>query len=827
MEAQQKNLGTAAEAVAAAVLVGAPLALGAVHLSVSLVVAAFGCLSFLLLALSLRGRRLHVGWLAPLLLLVNVVAALQLLPLPPGLVGLLAPETAALYQAAGVKGWHPLSLDAAATAAEVAKGIGWLCLFVVLQHRAGESKRARKRIFAYVAGAAALVALVGLGNWVVGEKQSLLGLYEFSGTKPFLSTFGNTNNLSGFLNLGGLLALGLAAQADRIQWRVAWGAVFLACVGGSILTASRGGAMALLAGLLLLPILGWGSRARKSEGSAESWRSWATIGGATAVASAIAWWLYSEFPRLLREVASLLDFNVADEQGKLEAYKIAWDAALAHPFFGIGRGAFHSVQALYLSQPWRVTFTHAENEPLQALAELGLPVGALLVLGFAAAWLGLVRRGRLSWAEAGAAAGAFALLLQNLVDFSLQSAAGLALLALFAHHVRREVRVRFAPVLACAVAAPLLVGLAGARAWPEIDRVGETLVAFGADQAIPFDHVEAELRAAWAERPAWYLPAEIAAARAAAEEDGAKRALPWVNQLLRLNPQAGSGHLLAGETLARLGAKGQALAEFRTAASLGRPSIERVLAWWPDDAEAVRAGVPAASQAALVAAGPVEKSGQRALAIELLERIEEPDLRVLGRLFWLRRAEGDHEAALALAERLRPLEEQPARALALQALALRALQRPDDARARYEEALGLDRRSTDALFGLAELEIEQKRYAEAIETLERIPVAAHAGAQNTRHWLRSRAFRADKSLLKARDELRLLVGRVPDNQWYRLTLVDVLLDLGQLDEAATTLEPLADWDRADGARKRLAQLVDSKRQREMELLEQRLLGTTP
>ena len=136
---QNEKLGLAAESTAAIALVGAPLAIGAVHLPVVLAVSALGCLALLLLALSLRGHRLHVGWLAPLLLAIDAIVLAQLLPLPHGLVAAIAPRTAELYSAAGVTSWHPLSLDPAATAAEAAKGIGWLSIFAVLQHRAAAS----------------------------------------------------------------------------------------------------------------------------------------------------------------------------------------------------------------------------------------------------------------------------------------------------------------------------------------------------------------------------------------------------------------------------------------------------------------------------------------------------------------------------------------------------------------------------------------------------------------------------------------------------------------------------------------------------------------
>ena len=60
-----------------------------------------------------------------------------------------------------------------------------------------------------------------------------------------------------------------------------------------------------------------------------------------------------------------------------------WSPALQlvrdYPLTGIGRGAFGTVYPAYKTEPELVTFTHLENEWLQAPVELGLPAGLLLV----------------------------------------------------------------------------------------------------------------------------------------------------------------------------------------------------------------------------------------------------------------------------------------------------------------------------------------------------------------------------------------------------------------------------------------------------------------
>lgn len=810
----------AAEIVALVTLAGAPLALGAVHLAVALSVAVLGCVSLLLLVLGNRGHRIRTSWLAPVLLVIATTMALQLIPLPPSLAGAIAPANHEIYTAAGVDGWHPITLDAAATARKFARGLGWIAIFLVLQHRSTESKSARRRVLRAVAGSATAAALIGFGHLLGGEKQTLFGLYTFAGPKTFLSTLGNANHLSGFLNLGGLVALGLAAHAQKRERRIGWALAFLGCAAGSVLTASRGGTMALVAGLVLLPVLGIDSRERKASGERdEGWRSWATIAGSIVAACVAAWWIYDQLPRLLREMATVFQFDVEAEEGKLQAYKIAIDAVRAHPFLGIGRGAFETVQALYVSKPWGITFTHAENEPLQALAELGIPVGALWVGGIAIAWLGLVRRGRYSWAEAGAAAGGFALLLQNLVDFSMQYAPGLALISLLAYRPKREVRLPSAPL---AAVVPVLVGIGSVHAFPDLKTDTDRLLALGEHASLP--EVDAAARDVWARRPAWYLPADVAATRALAVKDTGA-ALKWTNELLRLQPEAGRGHLLAAEAFAQRGVKKQAIAEYRRAAALRTPTIERVIARWPDPAVLLDA-VPSDADATLQALWPLEKAGFRGVAIDAAERAlvttpEEP--RILGRLYWLRMAEKQYDQALTLAQRLRKAEPEKAAHVALEARTLVALGRRDEARALYDEAEKLDHQDQNTIFWRAELELEDKKPDAALQVLDRLALTAGDGAQANRHWLRARALRALGQQLKARDELRLALRRSPTNKWYAITLADVLLDLNQLDEAAKTLEPLAEDPSANNVRTKLEKLRADAGARQEELQRARII----
>jgi len=869
-----------AEGIAAAALVSAPLALGMAHLSSTLAVSALGWLSLLVLAIARGGRLPRPGLVAGVLLAVSAAIALQLVPLPPGALAIVSPEHERITKIAlgSLDGWRPLTLDVPATCAELAKWLGWSGVAWVFRHRAATSRGARGRVRLYLAGAAALVAAIGLAHFAAGEKRSLFGLYEFRASNAFRSTFGNSNHLAGFLNLGGLLALGMSAAAERARGRIGWAVVFVACAAGTFLSASRAGFVALLAGLLVFGAIRVASR-RVREG----WAGWLTVGGTSAAAAGVAAWIYLQFPSLLREIATLLDLDPGNEEGKLEALMSGWRAAQGSWLTGVGKGAFETVGRLYQEKPFPgIWFTHVENEPVQLLAELGIPAGSVVLLATAAAWLALAWRGRRSWAEAGAAAGAFALLLQNLADFSLQHASGLALVAVLSIAPERkrrgerrlggdagasgsearlrgdaapeggEARLRgdAAPERdearfrggwaesrplrsafrlfgsrgwgAAVVAAGAMLFTWGAVAsWPGLDADGARLLATAKDASLP------ELKAAAARasslRPGDYLPADLVATRLLSEGD-AKEALPWINRLRFLQPFGPRGHLLAGEALAQLGRGRQALLEYRMAARLGLPTIAEVVARFPDS-EAILLATPVEPGPARAAALKLAQLDRRgdgiAVATRALEKAPE-DEGLLGALFWLRTGAKELDEALALASKRRALYPDSENAWADEASTLSRLKRGDEARALYEEGLQRLPGAPSLVFGLAQLDLQEKQPDQALATLGRLRLAIPAGTRATYHSLRAQAFRAQRSLIKARDELRLAVRLAPDREWLGIQLADVLLALGRVDEAAAEVERLGDSAAATAARDRVAKQAASERESKDALERERL-----
>lgn len=798
-----------AEGLAASALCLAPLALGMVHLPAILAISALGGLSFAILVVAKGSAPLRLGWFGWALLALAFVPLLQLLPLPQGLVRLLAPETARVLETSlGPDcGPRPLSLDLGATWAALVKALGMASVAAVLQHRAQTDRRARRRLRLYVVGTTAVVVLLGLGHFLAAERQTFLGLYAFRAAHHFRSSFGNANHLAGFLSLGGLVALGMAVHVHAWKQRLLHLAVFLGAGAGVFLSASRGGFLAFVAALFLFVALAGSARA---SGTVAPWKRWLTLGVATSLATGIAAWIYVEFPRALREIQTLLSVSPETEAGKVEAARTAWEAAKAHWLTGIGRGAFESAGTLHQPRPFpRVWFTHAENEPLQALAELGLPLGGLLVMAFALAWLGVARRGQRSFAEAGVAAGLFALALQNLVDFSLQGAAGLSFAALLAHPSSRSFVAP--PWLARGIAAAglLAVGCGSALAWPGLEAENRRLADYDPPHA---EALEAEVMRALRRRPADWVAVDRMATHLLYEEDDPAAALPWINRALLLYPQNGRGHAMAGEALARLGRHRQARWAFQAAEERGVPTVDDLLDWYEDPEELLQA-VPADPQRAAAASDRLLRRGQTEVAREALQRAlarHPEDLHLLRSLYAVEMRRGAHAEALEIARTLRAREPEQRTAWSREAQALGRVGAFDEARALYEEGVRRFNGHASLVFAWASLELSQKRPDAALAALDRLPPTTKREVRLRYHELRARAFRQKNELLRTRDELRMAVRLAPDAQRLRISLADVLSELGEFSAAARQLEGLdPDVPAVQAARQRV-----EKRRRE-------------
>lgn len=638
-------LERALQGVIAILLLGAALPLGGLPLWAVVGSAAFASASLLL-----SWRAAPSAWwglLGPAWLLAGLAAytGLQSLPLPISLLRRLAPNTADVWSRALLPvgeslSLASLSLDPGASSIEAAKYASYAIAFIFAATLA--RARSSHTVLRYVALAGVVVALATLGHQIVSAK-SVFGLYEprFPSGVYRVGPILNPNHLAGYLNLSALVALGLAMSPREGSWRWVFGVAAVVCIGVSVRSASRGGLVALLAGLVVLGVLAARARPGSDQPPVSRLFGVAAIFGALLGGVGLA--ALGIDDALRRE---LLDTDT----GKVDLVRASTGLLPRHWGWGVGRGAFESA-----FEPYRpiaslhVVFTHPENLPLQWLSEWGL-VGAAGMVGFG--WF-FLRPGKLgllgSATHAGAGAGVAAIVLHNLLDFSLELpgpavACTVVLGALWGASNRRRAGASDEPspatrawarwerraIPSFAVMTALFGVLAFARGAPPVaasrDELQAAFNAVGSGEKAQAE-LDALLRARLERHPADYFAPMIGAASAlrAGGNPG-----PWIQRALELGPSVGRVHLLLAEILVRRGALAQALFELRLAAeceSTLAPRVARTALGWTRDVERLAA----LAQPGVAGAATLDALAHQALALGELELAQVLSLRAVER----------------------------------------------------------------------------------------------------------------------------------------------------------------------------------------------------
>ncbi|MGM0574765.1 MAG: O-antigen ligase family protein [Myxococcota bacterium] len=466
---------------------GAPLAIGSVHLSARLALVVLLLVAFLWNAahLAMRGERLQVGAIGGALLLLLGWTLLQWIPLPASVIAVVAPESweaqLATARALGVDppSSAPISHDGPLTAA------AWLTLlaptlaYLTVANLRGA--RQRRRLLQAIVVIGLFVLAVGLIQALLGA-TTIFGLYRptaYVGEQLLMTSFVNPNHAGALLVLGACVALGIwgdlvAYEPSRAPLPMA---AFLALSVGVLATMSRANAVAWAFGCLIIGLLHlrtWpvAERPRWLRGRMATARLLLLVG----VPATLGLLLIGS-DRWLAELATLADWERhTTERGHVTFWAIALDVARDHPWLGVGHGAFPAAAAEHV-RTWQMGFAHhAHNLVLQGVAEWGLPIallaGGLLVVGCGSRALVAIRRG--DALAIGVAVGLGALVLQNQFDFSiwipgvgLPAAVAAGWLSRYTDSTRRvwSSRPHHRAGLLAAIALVGAVGLTAADAW--------------------------------------------------------------------------------------------------------------------------------------------------------------------------------------------------------------------------------------------------------------------------------------------------------------------------------------------------------------------------
>ncbi|MFV3131443.1 O-antigen ligase family protein [Niveispirillum sp. KHB5.9] len=329
-------------------------------------------------------------------------------PLWAGVAGALAPEQAV----AGRIGLSPSAAFAGILRLLCYAGIVWLAFL-----HAGSRRRAW-RLVDLLALAGAAYALYGLWVQVTGAR-SILWMEKWAYQDVLTSTFVNRNSYATFAGLGILCALTSVLRRlsdeegvirplrnfDRTTGLYALGG--LAMVLALAATESRGGMLAMIAGLAAYPVLlflaGRPARQRLVLG---------LVLGLGAVGLMMV---------LIGLVPATPGGDIADRQ---RIYRTVAGLIAERPWLGHGLGSFPAVMAMARTPDIAQVWTEAHQTYLEQALELGIPAACLLLLAIlslaAHCLLGRDRRPNDRLLRALALSATLLVAVHATVDFSMQ-----------------------------------------------------------------------------------------------------------------------------------------------------------------------------------------------------------------------------------------------------------------------------------------------------------------------------------------------------------------------------------------------------------------------
>ena len=390
----------------------AAIGIGGVHRET---IASVAVMALLALGLSSwKAPKIATDGVTWLLVGLGAVTALQLLPLPFAWVASLAPPTAATAESAAralgqaTPEWLPLTLDPQQTTLMLMWSVAVLAAYIAAHRLAKRQSRGAALLLA-IPIIGVVVVLIGLAHGAVGT-QKLFGVYtpvvreytRFS-TSMVLTTFLNPNHLAAFLNLGAPIALGQAATPGiSVRQRFLWLVAFLLLGAGLGLTASRAGILTGGAAVVFM-LLSQGGPGIRVTGAI------AAVVGLLVVAA-------GPLPGELGKLATSAGVVDLTDRGM---HQLGLEVVGRWPWAGVGRGAFGLAHTQVNDGITRFTVSNPHNVLLQLVCDYGLVVGGAALLLGAALLVAPLRRALQNPLHRGAAAGLCAVIVHNMVDFSL------------------------------------------------------------------------------------------------------------------------------------------------------------------------------------------------------------------------------------------------------------------------------------------------------------------------------------------------------------------------------------------------------------------------
>lgn len=501
---------------------------------------------------------------AKVLLSVGVVlcayTALQLVPMPLGLLHKIAPANADVWERTfapfreAAPRYAPLTLDPPATRVALLRGMTYLLVFIAglkVSARTGGNVFVLKLLVFSVAAMAVLAVV----HPALGQSR-VFGFYnpETPHSPRHTAPLLNSNHLAGYLNIGACLALNAMLHRKPPLPRSILGVLLGLLIITNIYAASRGGSAALVMGLAIVLIMHRGETAAHKRGGYAG-----TVMGVLGFAF-LAMLGVASFDQAAHELGDR-------DLSKFQLFRDTFPLVKAFPFWGTGRGAFESAFGAFRYGHGHVVFTHPENVILQWVSEWGLIVAIPSLL--AVAWSLRPRETSRSPGASGAFAALAALALQNMVDFSSEVPGVMVAASLCAALLTRRTTLdssdsraatwgwRGAQVLTAALCVVCFLARNG-----ELFREQRALRLRVLEAPKNREALHASLRAAMKRHPAEAYFSYLGGLRATMAQD--ESPIPWASRCLEQSPVYGRAHLLVAWALRRNN-PAQARLEYRLA----------------------------------------------------------------------------------------------------------------------------------------------------------------------------------------------------------------------------------------------------------------------
>jgi O-antigen ligase len=351
-----------------------------------------------------RQLRLGGGWLAWPILGLLLLGIFQLLP-----TGLTGRETITLHQFATTQAVIRIAASLA---------------FYLLAASFLNTDQRRSVAVNLIIIVCVLIALVGIGQSFIGK-----ALWQRGSFGPFV----NRNHFAGFLVMGAGLTGGLLiGRSLRRELLALYGSGLVILCAGILLSASRGGLLALGAALLFLAIVALPltiSNGKHHPGTRSIiLRSIATILiGGGAIAGSLFLVGSEGLVRNLSQTVNEVEGSLPEDErfSRRDIWQATTRLISDHPWFGVGLGAFPYAYPTYDQSSGAQRVEQAHNDYLQILADAGISGGLLALTFIILLFLTAFRAARTPHRRRrsiilGALSGCLAIAVHSFVDFNLQ-----------------------------------------------------------------------------------------------------------------------------------------------------------------------------------------------------------------------------------------------------------------------------------------------------------------------------------------------------------------------------------------------------------------------